>query len=44
MHIIVVGLNYQTAPVEMREQLAFTEEALPNAMAALKNKKAFLKM
>ncbi|MEK3890561.1 glutamyl-tRNA reductase [Bacillus sp. FSL K6-3431] len=42
MHIIVVGLNYQTAPVEMREQLAFTEEALPNAMAALKNKKSIL--
>ncbi|CAM3933436.1 glutamyl-tRNA reductase [Lederbergia lenta] len=42
MHIIVVGLNYQTAPVEIRERLAFTEDALPNAMVALKNKKSIL--
>lgn len=42
MHIIVVGLNYKTAPVEIRERLAFSETALPEAMSALKNKKSIL--
>ena len=42
MHIIVVGLNYKTAPVEIRERLAFNESALPDAMLALKNKKSIL--
>ncbi|RWR11132.1 glutamyl-tRNA reductase [Siminovitchia fortis] len=42
MHIIVVGLNYQTAPVEVRERLAFAEGDLASAMTALKNKKSIL--
>ncbi|MFD1705593.1 glutamyl-tRNA reductase [Siminovitchia sediminis] len=42
MHIIVVGLNYQTAPVEVRERLAFAENDLASAMTALKNKKSIL--
>lgn len=42
MHIIVVGLNYQTAPVEVRERLAFAEGDLDSAMTALKNKKSIL--
>ncbi|MBS4208931.1 glutamyl-tRNA reductase [Bacillus sp. FJAT-50079] len=42
MHIIVVGLNYKTAPVEIRERLAFTEAILPEAMSSLKNKKSIL--
>lgn len=42
MHIIVVGLNYKTAPVEIRERLAFEESALPDAILALKNKKSIL--
>src|SRR5690606_23765427 len=42
MHIIVVGLNYKTAPVEIRERLAFSETDLPLAMATLKTKKSIL--
>jgi len=42
MHIIVVGLNYKTAPVEIRERLAFSETDLPFAMTTLKNKKSIL--
>ncbi len=42
MHIIVVGLNYKTAPVEIRERLSFNEAALPEAMKALKDKKSIL--
>ncbi|HWK24296.1 MAG TPA: glutamyl-tRNA reductase [Ureibacillus sp.] len=42
MHTLVVGLNYKTAPVEIREKLSFIESDLPNAMAALKNEKSIL--
>ncbi|MFC5466759.1 glutamyl-tRNA reductase [Lederbergia graminis] len=42
MHIIVVGLNYKTAPVEIREQLAFSETELHDAMHALQQKKSIL--
>ncbi|HEY4554565.1 MAG TPA: glutamyl-tRNA reductase [Bacillaceae bacterium] len=42
MHIIAVGLNYKTAPVEIRERLAFPESELASAMLALKNKKSIL--
>ncbi|WP_210366725.1 glutamyl-tRNA reductase [Bacillus sp. REN3] len=42
MHIIVVGLNYKTAPVEIRENLTFPEAALGGAMSALKDKKSIL--
>lgn len=42
MHTLVVGLNYKTAPVEIREKLSFIESELPNAMAALKEEKSIL--
>lgn len=42
MHIIVVGINYKTAPVEIRERLSFSEPDLAAAMAALQNKKSIL--
>lgn len=42
MHILAVGLNYKTAPVEIREKLSFTEAELADAMKALKNKKSIL--
>lgn len=42
MHIIVVGLNYKTAPVEIRERLTFNETSLGEAMRALQQKKSIL--
>lgn len=42
MHIIVVGLNYKTAPVEIRERLTFSEAELADAMITLKNQKSIL--
>lgn len=42
MHIIVVGLNYRTAPVEIREQFTFSEQELPEALQALKDTKSIL--
>ena len=42
MHTIVVGVNYRTAPVEIREKLSFVENELPNAMQALQNQKSIL--
>ncbi|WP_110111518.1 glutamyl-tRNA reductase [Bacillus sp. CGMCC 1.16541] len=42
MHIIAVGLNYRTAPVEIREKLSFNEHELPSAMKALSHQKSIL--
>lgn len=42
MHTIVVGLNYKTAPVEVREKLSFIESELPQAMEALQKQKSIL--
>jgi len=42
MRTIVVGLNYRTAPVEIRERLSFDENDLAQAMIALKKKKSIL--
>lgn len=42
MHILVVGLNYQTAPVEIRERLTFNPSQIGNAMKQLKDKKSIL--
>lgn len=42
MHIIAVGINYKTAPVEIREKLAFTESELLEAMSTLKDRKSIL--
>lgn len=36
MHVVVVGLNHKTAPVQVREKLAFSEHSLPAALAELK--------
>src|SRR5215207_6290483 len=35
MSIILVGLNHKTAPVEVRERLAFTDEACTDSLRAL---------
>ncbi|WP_432702723.1 glutamyl-tRNA reductase [Lysinibacillus sphaericus] len=42
MHTIVVGLNYKSAPVEIREKLSFVESELPQAMEALQKQKSIL--
>ncbi|RKN83870.1 glutamyl-tRNA reductase [Paenibacillus ginsengarvi] len=42
MHIIAVGLNYRTAPVEIREQFAFDERSIPLALQQLKDTKSIL--
>ena len=38
MQILLVGLNHKTAPVEIREQLAFDSETARKALLALKEK------
>ncbi|MBB6451936.1 glutamyl-tRNA reductase [Salirhabdus euzebyi] len=42
MRVIVVSVNYQTAPVEIREKLAFSEEKLADAMKMLNQQKSVL--
>ncbi|MFC0270189.1 glutamyl-tRNA reductase [Metabacillus herbersteinensis] len=42
MHILVVGLNYKSTPVEIREKLNFDPSELANAMKQLKNQKSIL--
>lgn len=37
MQIVVVGMNYQTAPVEMREKVSFSKSKLEQAYDGLKN-------
>lgn len=36
MHVMVMGLNYRTAPVEVRERFSFVENELPGALQELK--------
>ncbi len=36
MTLLAIGINHQTAPVELRERVAFAEHTLPNALAALR--------
>ncbi len=36
MHIVIVGLNHRSAPIELRERLAFAKEQLPQAFARLR--------
>jgi glutamyl-tRNA reductase len=36
MHIVAVGLNYKTTPVELRECFAMEEERLPEALKMMK--------
>jgi len=42
MHIVVVGLNYRTAPVEVRERFAIAPERLSEAVRELKRWKSVL--
>ncbi|MEH7417097.1 glutamyl-tRNA reductase [Neobacillus drentensis] len=42
MHILVIGLNYKTAPVEIRERLTFNETDLVEAIKQLNAKKSIL--
>lgn len=42
VHILKVGLNYKTAPVEIREKLTFSEDSLRDAMNELKKRKSIL--
>ena len=37
MHIVLVGLNHRSAPLELRERLAFRREDLPEAFATLRS-------
>ncbi len=36
MTLLAIGLNHQTAPVELRERVAFADHSLPAALAALR--------
>ena len=42
MHTLVVGVNFRSAPLEIREKLSFIENELPQAMQALKEQKSIL--
>lgn len=42
MHVMVVGLNYRTAPVEVREKFVFQADELPRANYILRNTKSIL--
>ncbi|WP_100405020.1 glutamyl-tRNA reductase [Bacillus solitudinis] len=42
MHIIVLSLNYKSAPVEIRERFSFQEAELPVALKQLRNQKSIL--
>ena len=36
MTLLAIGINHQTAPVELRERVAFADHALPAALGALR--------
>lgn len=42
MHVVAIGLNYRTAPVEVREKFVISAEAMPKALLDLKNRKSVL--
>lgn len=42
MHILKVGFNYKSAPVEIREKLTFSEQDIDRAMLSLKEQKSVL--
>jgi glutamyl-tRNA reductase len=42
MHILTIGLNYRTAPVEIRERFAFLEQDMVEAITKLRNTKSIL--
>ncbi|MDX1605373.1 MAG: hypothetical protein R3202_04220, partial [Candidatus Competibacterales bacterium] len=37
MPLLAVGINHKTAPVSIREQVAFTPERLPDALRDLRS-------
>ncbi len=39
MYVVVVSVNYRTAPVEIREKLTFNQTELAEAMKALQKQK-----
>ena len=43
MHTIVVGVNYRTAPVEIREKLSFVETELPQCDASITRAKKYIR-
>jgi glutamyl-tRNA reductase len=38
MKLLLTGLNHRTAPVEVREKIAFAEHSLPDALASLRKR------
>jgi glutamyl-tRNA reductase len=42
MKLLLTGLNHRTAPVEVRERLAFDEKILPGALSELKHRPGVL--
>jgi glutamyl-tRNA reductase len=42
MKLLIAGLNHRTAPVEVRERLAFDEAGLPEALGSLKSRPGML--
>lgn len=42
MHIITVGLNYRTAPVEVREQFSILDKELPTALKQFMDTKSIM--
>ena len=42
MKLFITGLNHRTAPVEVRERLAFAEQGLPEALGILKGRPGLL--
>lgn len=42
MHILKVGFNYKSAPVDIREKLVFSDDILNTAMLRLKEEKSIL--
>ncbi|HZG87075.1 glutamyl-tRNA reductase [Paenibacillus sp.] len=42
MHIVAIGLNYRTAPVEVRERFAVAQERLAQALREMKSWKSIL--
>jgi len=36
MKLLITGLNHNTAPIEVRERLAFEENTLPDALDRLR--------
>ncbi|MFD2211057.1 glutamyl-tRNA reductase [Virgibacillus halophilus] len=42
MHVLKVGFNHKTAPVEIREKMAFSDSTLDQAMRTLKEQKSIL--